>query len=109
MPLRTRSPASVDVSPQRVRADHERGAAGARLGQQVLERAADGHHVAERRADADLPQPRHVVLGCAARIVGRDRPLRLPASRSASTASTARGVGSSPIQTQPSRSRMNWS
>src|SRR5215210_3821372 len=33
----------------------------------------------------------------------------LPASRSASTASTARGVGSSPIQTQPSRSRMNWS
>ena len=57
------------VAAQRLRAHHERGAAGARLGQEVLERAADGHHVAEGRADADPPEPRHVVLGRAARVV----------------------------------------
>ena len=59
------------VLPQRVRADHERGAARARLGEQVLHGAADGHDVAHRGADADLPQPGHVVLGRAARVVRR--------------------------------------
>ena len=71
VPFRMRRPASVDVPKERLRADHERRAAGARLGQQVLHRAADGDHVAQRGADADLPQPRHVVLGRAARVVGR--------------------------------------
>jgi hypothetical protein len=43
------------VPPQRVRADHERGPAAARLGQQVLQRAAHRDHVAHRCADADSP------------------------------------------------------
>ena len=70
VPLSTRSPASARGARSASRADHERGAARARLGEQVLQRAADRHHVAQRRLDADAPQAGHVVLGGAARIVG---------------------------------------
>ena len=62
VPLSTRSPASRHVAEHGGRADHERGAPGARVGQQVLHRPADGHHVAQRRPHADPPELRDQVL-----------------------------------------------
>ena len=75
VPFRTFSPASATcrrsasvpitnaVRPERVSCE------------QMLQRAAHGHHVAEGRPDAELPETGHVVLGPAARIVGRERHL----------------------------------
>ena len=89
-------------------ADHEGRVAAAGLGEEVLHCTAHGDHVAHGRLGPDSPETGHVILGCAARIVGGVGD-PLPASRSMSRASSAPGVGSSPIQIQPSRSKMNWS
>src|SRR5690606_29432816 len=52
--------------------DDERRPARARLGEQVLERAADGDDVAGGRPDAGGPEPADVLVGAVAGVVRRE-------------------------------------
>ena len=98
----------LDVAVQRGRADDERRAAGEALGEDELQRAADRDDLLQRGLEAQAPELRTYssVPSCES-LVTNATPL--PAARRAATASTAPGVGSSPSQTQPSRSSRMWS
>ena len=97
-----------DVVDQRLRADDVRRAAAVALGEQVLQGGADAQRPRRPSLEAEPPQLAHEPLGRVAHVVGEEQD-RLPASRSAATASTAPGSASSPTQTQPSRSSSTWS
>ena len=105
VPLSTLRPASRTCVQSRC-ADHEGRAAAAGLGEEVLHGTAYGDHVAHGRLGPDSPEAGHVILGCAARIVGGVGDPCPP--RAACPGPRARPA-SVLIQIQPSRSKMNWS
>ena len=71
MRLTIRMPGLGDVVDERLRADDVRGAAVA-LAEQVLDRRADGHDLAQRGLEAEPPQLADELLGCVADVVGEE-------------------------------------